>query len=229
MFVVVAGAGTIGREVTAQLLGNHHDVVVIDMDHDVCRGLYSLTGVETVNGNATRLDVLADAGLEKADVLVCLMRSDADNIATAILARSLGVNRILARMRDPGYAEAYKLSGVSSVLRVADLLINQVLTEIEQPKVKRIMRLAGGAAEMYAVSVSETSWAAGKTVTNIASHKSFPREAILAGIYRVGSEAFVVPRGDTRLEAADTVYVVTPSRNIKTIADILTSPSGRHS
>jgi len=223
MFVIVAGAGTVGKKIAAQLMGNGHDVVVIDSDHDVCRTLYSETGVETVNGNATRLNVLSDARLDKADVLVCLMRNDADNIATAILARSRGVNRILARMRDTGYADAYKLSGVSTVLRVADLLINQVMTEIEQPKVKRIMSLAGGAAEMYAVVITDPSWAAGKTVTQLARHKNFPREAILAGIYRVASEAFVVPRGDTLLEAADTVYVVTPSRHIKIIADILTS------
>ncbi len=223
MFVVVAGAGTVGRKVTAQLMGNNHDVVVIDTDHEVCRSLYTETGVETVEGNATRLNVLIDARLEKADVLVCLMRNDADNIAAAILARSLGVERILARMRDAGYADAYKLSGVNSVLRVADLLINQVMTEIEQPRVKRIIPLAGGAAEMYAVVVEEKAWAAGKTVTKLASHKNFPREAILAGIYRVATEAFVVPRGDTELEGGDTVYVVTPSRHIKLVADILTS------
>ncbi|MFA6619376.1 MAG: NAD-binding protein [Candidatus Neomarinimicrobiota bacterium] len=223
MFVVVAGAGTVGRKITAQLMGNNHDVVVIDTDHDVCSSLYSETGVETVEGNATRLSVLMASHLKKADVLVCLMRSDADNIATAILARSLGVERILARMRDPGYADAYKLSGVSTVLRVADLLINQVMTEIEQPKVKRIIPLAGGAAEMYAVVIDKKSWAVGKTVTKLAKHKHFPREAILAGIYRVATEAFVVPRGDSELEEGDTVYVVTPSRHIKAIADILTS------
>jgi trk system potassium uptake protein TrkA len=223
MFVVVAGAGTIGRKVAAQLMGNNHDVVVIDMDHEVCRTLYSETGIETVEGNATRLSVLADAGVERADVLVCLMRSDADNISAAILARSLGVEKILARMRDTGYADAYKLSGVNTVLRVADLLINQLMSEIEQPRVKRIIPLAGGAAEMYAVVLEKGSWASGKTVTKLAGHKDFPREAILAGIYRVASEAFVVPRGDTQLEDGDTVYVVTPSRHIGRIAHILTS------
>lgn len=221
MFVIVAGAGTIGKEVAAQLMENAHDVVVIDSDKDVCRSLYSETGVETVNGNATRLSVLRDAGLSRADVLVTLMRNDADNIAAAVLARSLGVNRILARMRDPGYAEAYRLSGVSSVLRVADLLINQVLSEIEQPRVKRIMRLAGGSAEMYAIALSDSSWALGRAVNSVAGHRKFPREAILAGIYRLGSQAFVVPRGDTVLEPGDTVYIVTPPRHIKTIADIL--------
>lgn len=223
MFVVVAGAGTVGRQVTAQLMGNNHDVVVIDMDHDVCRSLYTETGVETVEGNATRLNVLTDARLEKADVMVCLMRNDADNIAAAILARSLGVERILARMRDAGYADSYKLSGVNTVLRVADMLINQVMTEIEQPRVKRIIPLAGGAAEMYAVVIEEKAWAAGKTVSKLANHKHFPREAILAGIYRVATEAFVVPRGDTELEEGDTVYVVAPSRHIKRVADFLTT------
>ncbi len=223
MFIIVAGAGTVGRKVSSQLMGNRHDVVVIDKDHDVCRMLYSETGIESVNGNATHLEILEDAGIRKADVLVCLMRSDADNIASAIIARSMGVKRILARMRNPGYADAYKLSGVSSVLRVADLLINQVMTEIEQPRVKRVMSLAGGAAEMYAVVVDHKAWAVGKTVTQLAGRRNFPREAILAGIYRVGTEAFVVPRGDTELEEADTVYVVTPSHHIKAVADMLTN------
>ncbi|PIE51455.1 hypothetical protein CSA37_08075 [Candidatus Fermentibacteria bacterium] len=223
MFVIVAGAGTVGRNVAVQLEGNGHNVVVIDSDHEVCRDIYSDTGLETVVGNATSLGTLRDAGIHKADVFVCLMAKDADNIAAAILARSMGVGRILARMRNQGYAEAYKLSGVNSVLRVADLLISQVMTEIEQPRVKRVMSLAGGAAEMYAVVVEEKSWATGKTVTQMAAHKSFPKDAILSGIYRVGDRGFVVPRGDTVLDSGDTVYVVTPARNIAGIAEIMSS------
>jgi trk system potassium uptake protein TrkA len=101
MYVIVAGAGVIGIQITQMLLANKHDVVAIDRDANVCEAVYAETGALTIHGNATDLDVLEKAGAKKADAVVCLMHLAADNIACALLAKSLGVPRIIARLRNP--------------------------------------------------------------------------------------------------------------------------------
>ncbi|MFO8183370.1 MAG: TrkA family potassium uptake protein [Candidatus Aegiribacteria sp.] len=221
MNIVVAGAGLVGRELTRKLLDHKHDVVVIDIDNEVCESIYAETGAVAVNGSATSLAVLKDAGVHRADILICLMRNDVDNIACSILARSLGVPRILARMRDPGYENAYSLSGVTVIVRVADLLLDQLLMEVEQPPVKRIMSLGGGDAYVYAVRIPEGARCIGKSVKEVAGAKNFPKESLLMGIYREDDEEFQIPRGNYVLSEDDTVFVIAHAGDIQLIADAL--------
>jgi trk system potassium uptake protein TrkA len=224
MRIVVAGAGIVGRQVIAKLVEHRHDVVVVDMDHGVCEDIFAETGAVTVTGDATRLSVLEDAGAAKAQVVVCLMRRDADNIACSIIAKSLGAARVLARMRNPGYAEAYRLGGTTGVVRVADLLINQLMVEIEQPRIRGIMSLGGGSAQICSVVVPPDAWAVGRTVAQVAARTDFPRESLIVGVYRVGEQAFSIPRGDHVLQENDTVYVITRTGETKAAAGALTNP-----
>jgi Trk K+ transport system NAD-binding subunit len=100
------------------------------VDHNSVSHIYKAFG--------TRLDmcliysiidihVLKEAGAEKADIILCFMRGEADNIALALLSKSLGIPRIIARMRDPHYEQAHTQAGVTTIMSVADLLINQIM------------------------------------------------------------------------------------------------------
>ncbi|MBD3368813.1 TrkA family potassium uptake protein [Candidatus Fermentibacteria bacterium] len=222
MFVIVCGAGLVGQEITKRLVEHDHDVVVIDVSIEVCEHVYAKTGAVTVHGSATDIRVLREAGVERANVLLCLMRNDSDNIACATLAKSLEVPRILARMRDPGYEQAYKLSGVTTIVRVADLLINQILVEIEQPTVREIMSLGGGLANVFALRIPPGAWCVGKSIQEIVKNEKFPAESLLMGIYRDEGSTFLIPRGQQELQENDTVFVISKRADVKPLTEVLT-------
>lgn len=222
MYVIVAGAGIIGAQITKMLVTNKHDVVVIDKDGAVCEAIYAETGALTIHGNATDIHVLEKAGGVKADAILCLMHSAADNIACALLARSLGIPRIISRLREPRYEESYRLAGVTSILSMADLLVDQMMMEIEQPKVKRIMRLGGGKAQVYAIKIPEKARCVGVTIKDITQKKRFPKEVVFIGIYKEDSGDFLIPRGHHALEDNDTVFLVSKSQFITEATKILT-------
>ena len=227
MYVVVAGGGLIGSEVTRRLVESGHDVVVVDIDREVCEALHAETGALTVHGSATDIRVLKDAGAAKADILVCLMRNDADNISCALLARSLEVPRLMARLRLPSYEQAYRIAGIDTVVRVADMLVDQITMEIEKPKVRRILSLGSGKAEVYAIRIPEKARVVGESVRSIAQSSAFPSEAVFMGVYRESEGDYAIPRGDFVLSAGDVVFVVTRSQFIKEAADYLTRQSRR--
>ncbi len=223
MYVIVAGAGIVGGDLASKLVEKKHDVVVIDMDKEACDRLYSEIGVVAVNGNAARISTLKEAGIEKAEVLVAAMGNDVDNLSCAILAKSLGVPQIIVRMRNEAYENAYRLAGITSIVRVADLMINEMMMEIEQPDVRRIMSIGGGRGEIFMVTIPQDARIAGKSVGDITKESSFPKQCVFIATYSQEAEEITFPRGDQVINGGDQVFLIAPTEDVKRAADFLTN------
>mgnify|MGYP001825009982 FL=1 len=222
MRIIVAGAGVTGYLLLKMLVAKKHDVVVIDVDREVCEEVYAETGAMTIHGSATDIRTLEKAGTQNSDVVLCLVRHDSDNIAISVLAKSLGVRSIIALLRKPEYEPAYKSAGVTTIISLTDLLLHQLMMEIEQPNVKSIMPLGGGKAEIYAVEIPPEAKSVGMTVREITEQGGFPKECVFVGIYHKDSDVFCIPRGDHDLKEWDTVFLVSNSLYIKPATDFLT-------
>jgi len=144
MRVVMAGAGVTGRRLAGKLADGRHDLVVVDLNRDLCEALSAEFGVVAVCGNATDVTTLEEAEIDRADVAVALMRSSADNLAFSLLARGAGVDRIIARMPNPKYRAAYERAGVTSILDVAGMYLDRLVLEIEHPPVRQVASIADG-------------------------------------------------------------------------------------
>lgn len=221
MYIIVAGAGTIGAQVIKTLVDNKHDVVVIDIDREVCEAIYRDTGAMTIHGSATKINVLKKAGASKANRLLCLMRDDADNIASSLLAKSLGIKKIIARVRKPAYREAYKLSGVTTLVDMSEMLLDRIIIEVEDPIVKRIFTIGENKAGVYAVTIPEKAKVIGKSIKDIAQNSKFPDETVFTGIY-TNDDEFKIPRGHNVIEAKDVVFIVAKTNFIASAVNFLT-------
>jgi len=207
MRVVIAGAGLVGSGLARRLIDHRHDVTVIDADRAVCERVYSQTGASTIHGSATSIDTLEEAELNKADCAAATMRRDTDNLTFTLLARHLGVERIMVRMRDPRYLEAYELAGATRVLNIVELYLNQFTWEIEEPSMQEVTSFAGGKASIVFVHVPEDSPAAGRTIAEIAKDEGFPDDCVIASVVRPESGKFIIPRGHVSIDAGDRVYL----------------------
>lgn len=219
MYIVVAGAGLVGRGVAKRLVRNKHDVVVVDSDEEVCDRVYREYGAVSVNGDATDVEVLEEAGLEKADVSVATMRRDADNLSFSLLADNYGVSRVFARMRNVKYEDAYRAAGVTNVINIVDLYLDQFTMEIENPKLQRVATLGGGAASIVIVSVPENSKGSGESIAEITQDKNFPQDCVIAGIYR--EDEFIIPRGKRTILSGDRVFLAAATNDIEGAARYL--------
>ena len=135
MRILIAGAGITGRRLVEELASGRNEIVVIDLDRDVCEAISSEFGVVAIQGNATDITILEEAEISRIDVAVGLMRASADNLAFSLLARGAGVERIIARMPNPKYRAAYERAGVTTILDVAGMFIDRLVFEIERPRV----------------------------------------------------------------------------------------------
>jgi len=221
MYIVIAGAGLVGRGLAEQLAKAKHDVVVIERDREICERLTSHLGVMAVCGSATSVDILEQAGISKADVAIATMRVDADNLAFSLLAKGARVGRIIARTRDRRYQSAYEEAGVTATIHVAEVFVSQLLLEIEEPHIRQVATFGGGKASIVVDTIPDGAAVAGKTLSEIAASAKFPSECIVTGIYRPRTHEFVIPGGKAQVHAGDRVFLVAASPNLKKASKFL--------
>ncbi len=221
MYIVIAGAGLVGRGLAERLIEERHDVVVIDTDKALCEWIAASLGALAVHGSATDLDILDQARMGDADVAVGTMRADADNLAFALLAKSLGAPRVIARMRDVRYQRAYEEAGVTTTIHVADVFIKQLILEIEQPHLRPVATFGAGKASVVVDTIPDNAAVAGMTISAIAADPDFPAKCVITGIYRPGPQEFVVPRGSAEIHSGDRVFLVAEFANLRRASKFL--------
>jgi len=221
MYIIIGGVGMVGMELARRLVENKHDVVIVDADERVCDKVYAELGVVAINGNIARIETLTEANIDKADCLVTCTGNDTDNLACAILAKSLGVPQVICRMRNPSYENAYKLVGVTSVVRVTDLMVNLMIVEIEKPKVRRVLAIGGGKADIYSLVVPEGARVAGHTVQEIARDPGFPPDSIFIAVFDRDKGEVSIPRGQQIINEGDQLLMISPAEQIKKVTDFL--------
>ena len=123
MFLLIVGCGRVGSSIAKTMLGEGHEVSVLDEDPESVallergqdRDWVELGGSFTV-GTALEIDALREAGIERADAFVASTDGDNTNLVIAQIAqRRFGVERVVVRVLDPARAAWYAEQGLSTV------------------------------------------------------------------------------------------------------------------
>lgn len=85
---IVCGYGRMGRQIVRDLRARNEPFVVVDMSATIAEELLE-EGIAHVTGDATRDEVLQEAGIERACGLVAALDTDADNVLAVLTARGL--------------------------------------------------------------------------------------------------------------------------------------------
>src|SRR5262245_58120861 len=135
--VVIVGCGRVGSELAAKLEQIDHTVAVVDMEARAFRRWGSLFKGDKVVGRGYDRDALADAGIDRAGAVAAVTSGDNSNILVARIAReNYGIERVVARIKDPRRAEIYQRLGISTVAMISwttDQVMRRLLPSEEQP------------------------------------------------------------------------------------------------
>jgi trk system potassium uptake protein TrkA len=222
----MAGAGVTGRRLAGKLADGRHDLVVVDLNRDLCEALSAEFGVVAVCGNAADIATLEEAEIGRANVAVGLMRSNADNLAFCLLARGAGVDRIIARMPNPKYRAAYERAGVTSILDVAGLFLDRLVLEIEHPPVRQVASIADGQGAIVWIAIAEGSAAVGRPLDELRADRRFPHGCVISGLTRAEDDRLLFPTGRDRLLAGDRVLLVGTIDGLARAADLFGEKQG---
>lgn len=179
MYVVVAGINTLSKRLVSSL-ESEHDVVVADKDKDRCERLYSSSTATVINKNPSTLTALEDAGIEKADVLIAAQKDDNENMVVCSLAKKYGVPKVVSRVEDDEYYEAFQVIGAETIGHT-DLLISEFVSAVEHPYLVKVATLPGE-RELLKAEVTENSSFEGMTVGEVEEMKRFPSRFRIAAV-----------------------------------------------
>ena len=137
MHIVIMGCGRVGSTLAHILEDRGNTVAVIDRDPEAFRRLRPAFKGDRVTGIGFDRDVLARAGIERADSFAAVSSGDNSNIIAARVAReTFGVRQVAARIYDPRRAEVYERLGIPTVATVrwtADQMLRKLLPEGAEP------------------------------------------------------------------------------------------------
>jgi len=221
MYVVVAGGGTYGKIIASNLMEHRHDVVVIEIDPEVCEYLYAKLGLLTVRGTATDINVLIGGGIQKADIAIATLPRDTENLSFALLAHSVGVPKIMVKMHDPVYEKAYRMAGATTICDMNSMFRHKIMTELESPNIKVISSLEKGQAQLITFQLPENWPKDGITVQDLAKKSAFSANCIIAGVLDEKTEKIVVPHGIDKIYPKNRIFMVAGPKSTKAIAKFI--------
>jgi trk system potassium uptake protein TrkA len=202
--VAIAGAGSVGTAIAADLFANGHDVMVFEQDPDLVERLRPTLGITWVAADACEVSSLDAAGLSMVDVVVAATGDDEDNLVISLLAKQeFAVPRVVARVNHPKNQWLFNESwGVDVSVSTPQLLTALVEEAVSVGSLVRLLQFQGGSAHLVEITLAEDSPANGLAIADL----PFPRDAVVVAVVR--ADRLIVPRGDTVLMAGDEVLVL---------------------
>ena len=220
MKILILGAGRVGASLAEQLVLEKNDVTVVDTEPENLSALQERFDLRTLQGNATSLTVLEEAGAKDADILIAVTASDEANLAACLLGhRRFNIPKRIARFRSTQWVQNPDLLGpdafaVDKAISPEQTVTDYLIKLIEIPEALQVIEFAHGMVSLLAVKADSASPLVGHPVRDLKEHLPHIESRIVA-VFR-GSSA-ITPDGDTQIEAGDEVFFVASTRHIRQI------------
>lgn len=148
MYIIIIGGGRTGHLLAERLVKRDHETVIVEEDeqraHEIAAELDSLV----IHGSGSDMDVLEDAGAEKADALVAVAGSDEVNFMACKLAKELGIPRVVTRVNDDKHAYMFEDLGADAAISFINAAVTLYERAVTGPGMYGLLTLGGGEAEV---------------------------------------------------------------------------------
>ena len=145
--VVIAGGGNIGVRL-ALALEHTNQVKIIERDQQRARAISEqLNKAIVLVGDAADEELLLEENIDNVDVFCALTNSEEANILSAMLAKRLGAQKVMALINRPSYAELVESGSIDIAISPQQVTIGSLLAHVRRGDVVKVHSLRRGAAE----------------------------------------------------------------------------------
>ena len=202
--VLILGGSEIGQMVAARLAARKiDDIKILDIDPKHCRFLSEVLpdSVSVACGDVRNADFLKEEDISSYHAVLAFTGNDETNILSCVVAKKLGVSRVIAQVENLEYIRLAEDMGVDSVINKKLITASRIFKFTLSDKVRSVRYVSGTDAEVLEYTAAPGSRITKKPLKDI----EFPANAIIGGIIR-GGDSFIAV-GSTHIEAYDRVAV----------------------
>lgn len=221
MKIIIAGNGKVGRTLARRLAAEGHDLTIIDRDSRILELSVDRIDAMGVLGNCASKQILLDANVEHADLLIAATNADELNLLCCMTAHGLNPNlHTIARIRNPEYAdqimtmhEIFPLSLTINPEKHAAMEIERLL---KFPGFLRRESFAKGRAEIVELRIDSASKLCNLSLKDLGNVVKC--RVLICAVLRAGTA--IAPSGNFVLKEGDRIFVTAPT---STLAALLKS------
>jgi len=209
--IMLAGGGNIGSRL-AQAIEDDYQLKLIDHNKESCvRLAQQLSHTLVLHGNVTDEKLLSDENVDEMDLFCALTNDDEDNIMSALLAKRMGVRKVIILVNRGIYVDLIQGGEIDIAISPAEATIGSLLTHVRQADVTMVHSLRRGAAEALELVVHgdiHTSKVVGRRLDEL----DLPENVTLGAIVRnktdnVKNAEVLITHHDTVIEAGDHLII----------------------
>ena len=215
MDIIIAGGGKTGLTLAQRMVAEGHNITLIDTDSRILETAVERYDAMGVCGNCASKDVLLQAGVKEAELVIAVTDADEVNLLCCMTAH--GINEkihTIARIRNPQYAEqvmtmphVFPLSLTVNPEKRAALEIERLL---KFPGFLRRDTFAKGRVEIVELRIDEKSKL--KDVSLIEMAGIVKCRVLVCAVLRSGEA--VAPSGNFVLREGDRIFVTAPNSDL---------------
>lgn len=215
--IVVVGGSEIGYQTARLLEERDFKPRLIEQDPDRARWLAeNLPNTVVMEHDATDTEFLSREHVDEADIVVTALRSDEKNLLISVLAKRLGVDRVIAVVDSPDYVTVFEEIGIDIAINPRTVTAEEITRFTYESVAENIAVLENDQAEVLELELTEGCGLVGRPISEIVAGSDV--RFVIGAITR--NHRLVTPRGDTVLQAGDHVILLVESDSVSDIASM---------
>ena len=181
--VMIAGGGNVGYRL-AKAIENDFQVKLIEFNPARAEWLaQKLRNTLVLRGEATDEELLDDENVDEMDVFLALTNDDEDNIMASLLAKKIGVRKVIALINRGAYVDLVQGGKIDIAISPSQMMIGSLLAHVRRGDMAAVHSLRHGAAEAFeavAHGDAKTSKLIGRRLDQV----PFPPGSVVGAIVR---------------------------------------------
>ncbi|MBI2171387.1 MAG: TrkA family potassium uptake protein [Chloroflexi bacterium] len=206
MYIIIVGCGKVGYHLLKALITAGHEVLAIEQDPPRHARIVEELGSVAISGDGSEAALLAEAGANRADVLVAVTGHDEDNLVACQVAKHrFNVKKTIALVNDPSNEKLFKSLGVDVVVSHTNIILAHVEGELTEQPLIHLMPVPRSNLRLVDIHVPPDAEVVGKPLHELVLP---PNSLISLVVNRKGQPR--IPKPGQLIEPNDEVIAITP-------------------
>ncbi|KPP87790.1 MAG: trk system potassium uptake protein TrkA [Rhodobacteraceae bacterium HLUCCO07] len=217
--VVIVGGGNVGLAVASALESNEERIraKMIEKSRSVAeRAADILERTIVLHGDGLDPVLLNEAGVDRANAVLCLTDDDKTNLLAAVRAKSEGCPMAIALINDPSLVPLMEPMGIDAYINPRTTTVSSILRHIRHGRVRGVYSIGDAEAEVIEAEVLSTSPITGLTVRDI----DFPEGVLIGAVLKPGNK-LMKPTGHMRIDEGDVIVIFAMSKDVPEVERLL--------